>query len=47
MRVHAACDGVISRRIARHGVWEPFETQVVREILRYVDAFVDVGANIG
>jgi len=47
MRVHAAFDGVISRRIARHGVWEPFETQVVREILRDLDAFVDVGANIG
>jgi lipopolysaccharide transport system ATP-binding protein len=47
MRVHAAPDAFVSREIARNGVWEPFETQVVREILRYVDAFVDVGANIG
>lgn len=47
MRLHAAPDAFVSREIAHKGVWEPFETRVVREILRHVDHFVDAGANIG
>jgi FkbM family methyltransferase len=47
MTVHVAPDGFISREIACDRVWERFETRVVREILRYVDCFVDAGANIG
>ncbi len=47
MQLHAAPDAYLSHEIRRDGVWEPFETRVAREILRHVDSFVDVGANIG
>lgn len=47
MRLHSAPDAFVSREIARDGIWEAFETRVVREILRHVDYFVDAGANIG
>ncbi len=47
MEVHTAPDAFVSREIARDRAWEPFETRVVREILRHVDFFVDAGANIG
>lgn len=47
LRLHAAPDAFVSREITRDGVWEPFETRVMREILRHVDCFVDIGANIG
>ena len=47
MQLHTAPDAYVSHEIKRDGVWEPFETRVVREILRHVDSFVDAGANIG
>lgn len=47
VHLHSAPDAYVSREIARDGVWERFETRVVREILRHVDCFVDAGANIG
>jgi lipopolysaccharide transport system ATP-binding protein len=47
LHVHDAPDAYVSREIRRDGVWEPFETRVVLEILKYVDNFVDAGANIG
>jgi FkbM family methyltransferase len=47
MTVHRERDAFISHEIARNGNWEPFETRIVRELLRHVDFFVDAGANIG
>ncbi len=47
MQLHTATDAFVSHEIRRDRVWEPFETRVVREILRHVDSFVDAGANIG
>jgi FkbM family methyltransferase len=40
-------DKVITPTLLRWGVWEPYETQEVREILRPGDTFIDVGADFG
>lgn len=45
--VHDARDQCVSRRIRDEGIWEPFETSLLLELLRPGDVFVDVGANIG
>ncbi len=45
--VHGERDQFVSRRIREEGIWEPYETELVLEILRPGDVFVDVGANIG
>lgn len=47
MEIHGRIDKYVSRQIASEQTWEPFETEVVREILRHVNFLVDVGANIG
>ena len=45
--VHGEQDQFVSRRIREEGVWEPYETSLLLELLRPGDVFVDVGANIG
>jgi len=40
-------DEYISREIIANGTWEPFETEIVRRLLRHFDFFIDIGANIG
>ena len=47
LQVHGAQDRYISRRLRQEGIWEPYETSLVIELLRPGDVFVDVGANIG
>ena len=46
LSVHGPED-VISRALAEHGVWEPFETSVFLGLLRPGDTVADVGANLG
>jgi FkbM family methyltransferase len=45
--VHEKDDAFISHRIARSGVWEPFESAMMLGLLSPGDQFIDVGANIG
>jgi FkbM family methyltransferase len=47
MYVHGPDDQYVSRRIREEGIWEPFETQLLLQLLSPGDVFVDVGANIG
>lgn len=47
MEVHAANDQYIAADIMQDGVWEPFETDVIRRCLTSASDFYDVGANIG
>jgi FkbM family methyltransferase len=47
LMVHAEPDIYLSREILQHGVWEPFETQVICSLLEPGNIFVDLGANIG
>jgi FkbM family methyltransferase len=45
--VHEAGDEFISTRIARTGIWEPFESSIMLSLLGPGDQVIDVGANIG
>lgn len=47
LRVHESSDVYISTRIREAGIWEPFETELVRRALKAGDSFLDAGANIG
>ena len=47
MRLHAVRDVHVSATLRDHGVWEPFETELLRACLRPGDRMLDVGANIG
>ena len=47
LRVHGRDDRYVSRRIREEGVWEPYETQLMLQLLSPGDVFVDVGANVG
>lgn len=47
VHIHATGDEHVSRRIASEGVWEPFETTLVRRLIRPGDLVVDAGANLG
>lgn len=47
MRVHGERDRHVSRALRETGVWEPFETDLLRRQLRPGDRVLDVGANIG
>jgi len=47
MSVHSEFDRFMSADILVHGIWEPFETRIVRALLHPQDTFVDIGANIG
>jgi FkbM family methyltransferase len=40
-------DAIVSRVIARDGIWEPLETKVFRSHVGPGDVVVDVGANLG
>lgn len=45
--LHGERDQYVSRRLREEGIWEPYETSLLLELLRPGDVFVDVGANIG
>jgi len=45
--IHGERDTHVSRRIREQGVWEPCESELVLNLLRPGDVFVDAGANIG
>lgn len=45
--VHGPHDKFVSRTIRETGLWEPYETSLVLELLKPGDVLVDVGANIG
>lgn len=45
--VHEDRDAVISPQLRERGIWEPYETELVRELLSPGNTFVDVGANLG
>lgn len=48
--VHLLANDLVSSQIRRTGAWEPWETEVMRDILECTDIpgiFVDVGAHIG
>jgi FkbM family methyltransferase len=45
--VHGEQDQFVSRRIREEGVWEPYESRLILNLLRRGDVIVDVGANIG
>lgn len=45
--VHGPQDKFVSRTIRETGLWEPYETSLLQQILRPGSVFVDVGANIG
>lgn len=45
--VHGDRDRCISRQLRERGIWEPFETELVRAALPPGGVFVDVGANLG
>ena len=47
LHIHGEQDLHVSRRIREEGIWEPYETSLVLDILRPGSVFVDVGANIG
>jgi len=40
-------DNVISRHLAYHKVWEPYQTLVTKKFLQNNTEFIDIGANIG
>jgi FkbM family methyltransferase len=45
--IHGEHDLHVSRRLREEGVWEPYESSLILNLLRPGDVFVDVGANIG
>jgi FkbM family methyltransferase len=45
--VHGEHDLYISRRLARYGIWEPFESELLQRSLRPGARFLDAGANLG
>ena len=45
--IHGEQDRFVSQRLRTEGIWEPYETALVLQMLRPDDVFVDVGANIG
>ncbi|MEM1113640.1 MAG: FkbM family methyltransferase [Pseudomonadota bacterium] len=47
MRLHGAHDRFVSERLREEGIWEPYETSLLRRLLRPGGIFLDVGANIG
>lgn len=47
MRVHDERDRHLSRVLRETGLWEPFETELLRRLLKPGDRVLDVGANIG
>lgn len=47
MYIHGEQDRHVSRRLREEGIWEPYETSLVLQLLQPGHVFVDVGANIG
>ncbi|MEP5566789.1 MAG: FkbM family methyltransferase [Halioglobus sp.] len=47
MYIHGEQDMHVSRQLREEGVWEPYESSLVLQLLQPGDIFVDVGANIG
>jgi len=47
MHVHDSTDIHISEQLRNHGIWEPYETRLLCELLKPGQCFVDAGANIG
>lgn len=47
VEVHPKGDEFVTNDILNNGIWEPFETEVVRRCLTSESDFYDVGANIG
>ncbi len=47
LEVHQSADVHISTQIRDSGIWEPFETELFRRLLKPGDVCIDVGANIG
>ncbi|MEH6569761.1 MAG: FkbM family methyltransferase [Halioglobus sp.] len=47
MFVHGQQDKFVSRQIREQGIWEPYETSLVLQLLHPGSVFVDVGANLG
>ncbi len=47
MYLHGPRDLHVSKRIREQGIWEPYESALVLQLLGPGDVFVDVGANIG
>ncbi len=45
--IHDERDRFVSARLREEGIWEPYETALLMQILQPGDVFVDVGANIG
>ena len=47
LHVHGEHDRHVSQQLRAHGIWEPFETALLLQVLQPDSVFVDVGANIG
>ncbi|MEH6586417.1 MAG: FkbM family methyltransferase [Halioglobus sp.] len=47
MYIHGEQDRHVSRKLREEGIWEPYESSLVLELLQPGHVFVDVGANIG
>ena len=45
--VHGKHDVYISRQLLQRGIWEPFESELLRRSLKPGARFLDVGANLG
>ncbi|MEM9254679.1 MAG: FkbM family methyltransferase [Pseudomonadota bacterium] len=45
--VHGEEDRFVSAQLRREGLWEPYETSLLCQLLQPGDVFVDAGANIG
>ncbi len=45
--LHDQVDDLVSRRIREERIWEPYETELLLQLLPTGGVFVDVGANIG
>jgi FkbM family methyltransferase len=45
--VHADASDPVSQSIAKSGIWESFESELIWRSLRPGDCFIDIGANIG
>lgn len=45
--IHKVEDEFVSGDLARHGIWEPFETKVFGRLCLPADTVLDLGANIG
>lgn len=45
--VHGVQDRFVSRRLREEGIWEPYESELLLQMLAPGQVFVDVGANIG